>query len=118
MNAFSDNVLKILANQEVHMNEHLLDPIDIPNDKPLYPDVQTCKSCNYKFLSNKKKVKYNGHDIVDRCHVWNNMIIKNEIKCEFYSPIMVSGLQQLMFKMIRLAYPSTIVAKEFKEYSL
>ena len=117
MNALTDNILKILANQDKCINEHLLDPISIPDDKPLFPGEETCKSCTHKFLSNKKKIKYTGANIANRCKVWNNMIIKDEIKCEFYSPIKISGLQQLMFSTIRLAYPS-IVAKEYKEFTL
>ena len=77
----------------------------IPEDKPLY-DFQDCKSCTNSFPSNTKNKKFACNGVVLRCKVWNNIITKN--KCEFYSPIMVTGIQQLMFGLIRQVYPQTI----------
>ena len=86
---------------------------NIPPDKPLY-DYCTCSSCKKSYTGNKKNFKYCYNSKIYRCELWNNMIVDKEFKCEFYDPIIISGLQQMMLKLVVKSYPKSI-AKELVE---
>jgi hypothetical protein len=96
---------KLLENQAKFMRDHDGSVPEIPEAKPLYPGVESCKSCERCFPSNRKNIKYASHGDVRRCKVWGNMIIKDEIKCDFYSPIMISGFTQIVMETMKLVYP-------------
>ena len=109
---YNENINKILMNQKNYMDS--IGELEIPEDKVL-SEIQDCSSCLNCFNSSKKKVKYIYYDAVRRCKIWNNMIIEENIKCDFYKPIMVSGIQQLMMLTIRRAYPNTIASNLVEE---
>ena len=103
----------VLSNQEAFMLG--MDNIKIPKDKPLY-DQEDCSSCEHCYKSSKKNFKYKHNGNIYRCKIWNHMLIKENIKCQFYKQIIVSGLQQLIMNTVRLAYPKSLSANSFSEF--
>lgn len=78
-------------------NQAKINPQDItiPEPKPL-SDKRTCEFCqHYQWLKNK----YRG------CEVWNLRNYGTKFSCEFQTPIMIDGLQQVMLGLIREIYP-------------
>lgn len=104
----------VLNNQEAFM---LGMDIKIPEDKPLY-DQEDCSSCEHCYKSNKKNFKYKHNGNLYRCEIWNHMLIKENIKCQFYRQIIISGLQQLIMNTVRLAYPKSVSANSFSEFEI
>jgi len=105
----------VLDNQKSYMLG--MDDLIIPEDKPLY-EHQDCSSCEKCYSSSKKNFKYKHNGDIYRCKIWNCKIIKENIKCSFYKPVMVTGTSQLMMNTIRLAYPKPMRADSFSEFEI
>ena len=105
----------ILDNQKSYMLG--MDDLIIPEDKPLY-EHQDCSSCKKCYSSSKKNFKYKHNSDIHRCKIWNCMIIKENIKCSFYKPVMITGTNQLIMNTIKLAYPKSIRADSFSEFEI
>lgn len=105
----------ILDNQKSYMLG--MDDLTIPEDKPL-SEHQDCSSCENCYSSSKKNFKYKHNGDIHRCKIWNCKIIKENIKCSFYKPVMVTGTSQLMMNTIRLAYPKPMHADSFSEFEI